>query len=115
MIKSLKRNRRGASMVEYAVLLGAITLVCLVAISFLGNKTNDIIGALAATLPGANANDDLSIESHWLVEYTDDNGDFYIEVDTSDIGAADSALDNRLAINTGYEPADMETLVLQIP
>lgn len=117
MMNVFKKTRRGASMVEYAVLLGAITLVALVGISFLGNKTADIIGALATTLPGANADDDLSIISHELVELTEDvgNNDDYVRFDASIIGANDAGnRDNRLATNTGYDPTELEALVTDL-
>lgn len=113
MVNAFKKTRRGASMVEYAVLLGSVCLICLVAMSFLGNKTGDIIGALATTLPGANLEDDLSIVSHRLVEYRPAVFDAaYIEIDASEIGANDAGtLTPRMAQNAGYDEAELELLV----
>jgi pilus assembly protein Flp/PilA len=34
------RDERGASMVEYALLIGLIAVVCIGAVSFLGTKSN---------------------------------------------------------------------------
>ncbi|MBV8305774.1 MAG: Flp family type IVb pilin [Acidimicrobiia bacterium] len=34
------KNERGASLVEYALLVGLIAIVCLVAIAFLGSSTS---------------------------------------------------------------------------
>lgn len=112
MVNAFKKTRRGASMVEYAVLLGSVCLICLVGMSFLGNKTGDIIGALATTLPGANVEDDLSIVSHRLVEFRPAVFDAdYIEIDASLIGANDSNPTPRMAQNVGYDENELEDLV----
>ena len=37
----LARSERGASLVEYALLLALIAIVCFVAVTFLGNQTDD--------------------------------------------------------------------------
>ena len=37
------RDERGASLVEYALLVALIAVVCVVALRFLGNTTNDTL------------------------------------------------------------------------
>lgn len=40
-MRSKARSERGASLVEYALLLALIAVVCIVALQFLGNKAKD--------------------------------------------------------------------------
>lgn len=47
----LLRNRRGQSLVEYGILVGAIAVVCLAATAMLGHKVGYLIGTTAALLP----------------------------------------------------------------
>lgn len=51
------RRRLGQALVEYALLLAGVALVCTVAIALLGDKTRNQYGVLAAILPGAHPND----------------------------------------------------------
>src|SRR5258705_8181065 len=70
---SQRSNKRtGQALVEYALLLAGIALVCVVAVAMLGRKTADMIGVMAAVLPGAHAEDNKPIQ----------NGDI-IPLDTS--------------------------------
>jgi Flp pilus assembly pilin Flp len=90
------KKRKGSVFIEYALLIGAVTLIAILAFSVLGHKTNDIVATGAALLPGAHAEDDLTFVSGSLVEFTSNNGD--AEIDTSNIGNADS---NRLGDSIG--------------
>jgi hypothetical protein len=54
-------------LVEYSLLLAGVTLVCVVAVSMLGHKTADMIGVMAAVLPGAHADDNKPIQSIDLI------------------------------------------------
>ena len=45
------RDDRGASLVEYALLLALIAVVCVVAVSFLGDSTNTGISKGASSFP----------------------------------------------------------------
>lgn len=69
-IRQVLRNRRGQSLVEYGILVGAIAIVCLVAASMLGHKITDLIGSSAALLPGAHADDNGPVFSGHLVQTT---------------------------------------------
>lgn len=55
-------RRKGQALVEYSLLLAGVALVCLVAVSLLGQKTADVIAVMAAVLPGAQANDNKPIQ-----------------------------------------------------
>ncbi len=52
MLKLFK-NKKGQGLVEYGILVGGIALVALAATAILGHKTTDLIGTVAAALPGA--------------------------------------------------------------
>lgn len=43
---------RGASMVEYGILVGLIAVVAIIAITTLGQKVNNTFNNVASTLPG---------------------------------------------------------------
>ena len=90
------KKRKGSVFIEYALLIGAVTLIAVLAFSILGHKTNDIVATGAALLPGAHADDDVTFTSGELVEFTHTNGD--ARVDTTNIGGPNS---NRLGDNIG--------------
>ncbi len=90
------KKRKGSVFIEYALLIGAITLIAILAFSVLGHKTNDIVATGAALLPGAHEDDDVTFISGALIESTHNAGD--AQLDTSGIGGANS---NRLNSNVG--------------
>ena len=108
----LLRRRKGAAMVEYGLLVGGVALVLTATISVLGNKTNDIVAAMAAVLPGAHPDDNNPITGGELVEFAP-NADGNIALDVS---SADGILANsnteRLGNNLGIG-ADIVDLVVE--
>ena len=46
----LGRDERGASLVEYALLVALIAVVCIAAISFLGNRASSKFSGVASNL-----------------------------------------------------------------
>ena len=46
-------DERGASLVEYALLVGLIAIVCLVAIAFLGGSTSTRLSKVGSAVGGA--------------------------------------------------------------
>ena len=64
------RNKKGQGLVEYGILVGGIALVALAATAILGHKTTDLIGTVAAALPGAHEEDNGAIVSGQLVATT---------------------------------------------
>jgi len=79
MLRTLK-SRKGQSLVEYGILVGGVALVCLVAVAILGHKSSDLLGATAASLPGAHADDQGPIASGKLVNtQADTNGVIYLD------------------------------------
>src|SRR4051812_3669950 len=101
-----KKKSKGAAMVEYAVLIGAVTLIGVLGVSVLGNKVADIVGTLAVILPGAQTTDDHKIHSAQLIEFTDGNDDTYQILDTH-IGNGDT---NRLNRNTGLGDSNTDSI-----
>jgi len=69
-MRKLFSNKKGQGLVEYGILVGGIALVALAATAILGHKTTDLIGTVAAALPGAHADDAGAIVSGRLVNVT---------------------------------------------
>lgn len=67
-LNRLRQDRKGQGLVEYALLIGGVALISAAAVSVFGHKTNDIIAATAAVLPGAHADDNNAIQSSHLIE-----------------------------------------------
>jgi Flp pilus assembly pilin Flp len=83
------RNRKGQGLVEYALIIAGVALIGVVGISMFGHKVADLIGTVAAILPGAHTDDNAPIVSGHLIE-TDNNGPGgSIEISPTAIIAAD--------------------------
>jgi len=98
-ILNLIRNRKGAALVEYSMLIAGVALVSAAALSIFGHKTSDMIAATATVLPGAHGEDNGTIESGKLIETTDGTA-AAIEVDTATIlgNAGNSRLGDNLGV-----------------
>jgi len=77
-------KRKGQALVEYALLLAGIALVCVVAVAVLGHKTADVIGVMAAVMPGAHTDDNFPISTATILPFTVSSGT--IVLDTSNMG-----------------------------
>jgi len=62
------KSRKGAALVEYALLIGGIALISAGAVSLFGHKTSDIIATVASIIPGAHTDDNGPIISGKLIE-----------------------------------------------
>ncbi len=83
-MRKLIRNRKGQGLVEYALIIAGVALIGVVGISMFGHKVADLIGTVAAVLPGAHTDDNGAIASGHLVGTTlDANG--AISVDTNSV------------------------------
>lgn len=79
-VKTLKTTRRkGQAMVEYALLVGCIAVVCAVAVSMLGHKTQNTLAIAAAIMPGAHADDNAPIAETRIVPTTVVNGSIVLD------------------------------------
>jgi pilus assembly protein Flp/PilA len=74
MFKKLFKNRKGAALIEYGLLIGGIALISAGAVSLFGHKTSDIIGLTAAIIPGAHVDDNGPVISGKLIETTMQTG-----------------------------------------
>jgi len=106
----LFRNRKGAALIEYALLTAGVALVAAGAVSIFGHKTSDMMAATAAIMPGAHGDDNGPIVSGKLIE-TAANADGNLTIDFA--GIATNAGNSRLGDNLGIAAADMEALVVE--
>src|SRR5438876_222738 len=67
-------QRKGQALVEYALLLAGIALVCVVAVAVLGHKTADVLGVMAAVLPGAHAADNKPMSTPTVLPFNKGGG-----------------------------------------
>ena len=49
----LKREEKGATAVEYGLMVGLIAVVIIAGVTLLGNELRDLFNAIAAKIPGA--------------------------------------------------------------
>jgi Flp pilus assembly pilin Flp len=98
LLSRLGRDRKGAALVEYALLVAGVALICLVAVALLGHKTNELVGAAAVTLPSAHADENGPIAAGKLVETRQDaSGAITLDVDRVRAGG------ERMKNNTGID------------
>jgi Flp pilus assembly pilin Flp len=100
LFSRLRRDRKGAALVEYALLVAGISLISLVAVATLGHKTQNLIGSVATILPGAHADDNGSLAAGRLVETKlDANKNVVLDVDTIVANGGTKRLGNNLGVN----------------
>lgn len=92
-----KLRKKGQAAVEYAVILVAILIVSIGAISLLGHKTADLWALAAVVIPGGHQEDNGPVFSGQLIEITNSGGAVPIIVDLDAILANTS--ENRVDIN----------------
>jgi Flp pilus assembly pilin Flp len=106
----LFRNKKGAAMVEYALLISGVALMALAAVSIFGHKTNDLVASVASVLPGAHPGDNAPITSGKIVETTEaSSASTPIELDVPQI--LSNSATPRLGNNMGV--TGIPTLVLE--
>jgi pilus assembly protein Flp/PilA len=120
MLKRLFKNRKGAALIEYGLLIAGVALISAGAVSLFGHKTSDMIATVAAIIPGAHPDDNNAIISGKLIETTLSQGAnggvaaSGIALDFSGIVAA-SATD-RLGQNIGGDvgATQLDNLILEV-
>lgn len=103
-LRKVLRNKKGQGLVEYAILVGGVALVCLAAVALLGHKTNDIVALVTTSLPGAHPDDAGPILSGKLVA-TD-------TLASGGIGL-DLTATNSMANNFGFTQASLEAVIVE--
>jgi len=68
LTQRLLKNKKGAAMVEYALLIAGVALIGAASVAVFGHKTNDMIAMVAAVLPGAHTDDNGPIVSGKIIE-----------------------------------------------
>ena len=68
LVRRLKKNEKGAALVEYALIVAGVALIGAVAVSLFGHKVSDMLATAAAVLPGAHADDNAPIVSGKTIE-----------------------------------------------
>jgi Flp pilus assembly pilin Flp len=69
MIRKYRRKRKGQALVEYALIIAGVGLLCMVGISLFGHKVAGMINMTTAILPGAHAPGNAPIHTGRLVEF----------------------------------------------
>jgi len=118
-----KLRKKGQAAVEYAVLLVAILIVSIAAISLLGHKTADLWALAAVVIPGGHEEDNGPVFAGELIETTDSDPNAPIVVDLDAILA--NTDQNRIDLNVfasqwgipggTVTPGTFEDLVVQGP
>ncbi len=52
LVRHFVKNEEAATMVEYALMLSLIAVVCIVAVTLIGTNANNIFNTIAGALPG---------------------------------------------------------------
>jgi len=107
-MRKLIRNRKGQGLVEYALIIAGVALICIVGISMFGHKVADLIGTVAAVLPGAHTDDNGAIISGHLIATSVENG--AIGIDTTAVVQPSNTSGNNL-LGVGGD----STLVVETP
>ena len=74
LTQRILKCKKGAALVEYALLVAGVALIGAGASAILGHKTNDMVAMTAAVLPGAHTDDNAPIISGKLIETSPDVG-----------------------------------------
>ena len=106
------RSKKGAAMVEYALLVAGIAIVAVAAVSVLGHKTSDLIATSATIIPGVSEADNNPIASGRIVETDNVGPNGSIVTDITDIVANSNT--QRLGENLGDQGGDLDTLVIPV-
>jgi len=52
LVRHFVKNDEAATMVEYALMLSLIAVVCIISVTLIGNNANNIFNSIAGSLPG---------------------------------------------------------------
>jgi pilus assembly protein Flp/PilA len=68
LMRRLVNEKKGAALVEYALIVAGVALIGAATISVFGHKTNDMLATATAVLPGAHVEDNAPIVSGRVIE-----------------------------------------------
>lgn len=94
IFKQTRREKRGAALVEYGLIVAGVALVAAAAVSIFGHKTSGLIGAASRIIPGDQAEDNHAVAAGELIQ-TKVQGNV-IKVDEAGLN---DTLDNNLGLD----------------
>jgi Flp pilus assembly pilin Flp len=68
LTRRILKCKKGAALVEYALLVAGVALIGAASTAIFGHKTNDMMAMVAAVLPGAHLDDNAPIVSGKIIE-----------------------------------------------
>ena len=68
LLRKLARSQKGATLVEYSLIVAGVALIGAATVAVFGHKTNDMLATATAVLPGAHAEDNAPIVSGKIIE-----------------------------------------------
>ena len=101
MFKRLINDRKGQGFTEYALLVAGIALVGVVSVAIIGQKTGELLAAVATVLPGNDPASNGPIQTGAIVEYQNAGGGVPIAVDLPTILANQQT--ERTNSNLGFD------------
>jgi len=99
----LLKGRKGQSLVEYALIIAGVTLICAAALAIFGHKVADLLGVVAAILPCAcdDGEENGPINSGTLLETTTDPDTGGQTLDTATMAGGGTRFQNNTGIESG--------------
>lgn len=114
LVRSKSKKRKGAALVEYALLIAGVALISAAAISIFGHKTSDLVTAVATIIPGAHGDDNGPMTSGKLIETTGaDDGPIALDVATIAGNVDTPRLGNNVLGAGAPNNADFGGLILE--
>jgi Flp pilus assembly pilin Flp len=105
-VQRLRKDRKGAALVEYFLIVAGVALIAAASVSTFGHKTTDLIAMTATILPGAHADDNAPIVSGRIIETgLVANTGTAIGLDIDTILANSNGTQVRLGNNLGLDDA----------
>ena len=116
-VQYLRRNNKGAALVEYALIVAGVALIGAAVVSVFGHKVTDMLGTATAVLPGAHADDNAPIVSGRTIETSTNTPGFDSGTSATGIGLDINAItesngQQRLGDSVGGDGA-LSSLVLE--
>lgn len=108
----VRKNRRGQGLVEYIIIVAAVALIALVAVSIFGHKVADQYAVGAGMLPGAHTEDNNPIQTGEYAGYQDNGAGANVgngQVSWASITGnadGDGELENNVVVNGGVADGD---------
>jgi Flp pilus assembly pilin Flp len=97
--KLTRRDKRGAALVEYGLIVAGVALVAAAAVSIFGHKTAGMIGVAGSILPGAQAGDNGAIVTGRVIQTVETEDGINIDVNAENSMSANLGIDTENLVN----------------